>query len=60
MKIKISDHPTFNKDWDRKKTEEKTKKMLKKIGKLQPGLTELKQLLIEFFARQSVYQLYTG
>jgi PPK2 family polyphosphate:nucleotide phosphotransferase len=35
MKIKISDHPTFNKEWDRKETEEKTKKMLKKIGRLQ-------------------------
>ena len=35
MKIKISDHPTFNKEWDKKETEEKTKKMLKKIGKLQ-------------------------
>ena len=35
MKIKISDYPTFNKEWDREKTEEKTKKMLKKIGKFQ-------------------------
>lgn len=35
MKIKISDHPTFNKEWDKKETEEKTKKILKKIGKLQ-------------------------
>ena len=35
MKIKISDYPAFNKEWDREKTEEKTKKMLKKIGKLQ-------------------------
>ncbi len=35
MKIKISDHPTFNKEWDKKETEEKTKKMLKKIGRLQ-------------------------
>jgi len=35
MKIKISDHPTFNKEWDKKEIEEKTKKMLKKIGKLQ-------------------------
>jgi PPK2 family polyphosphate:nucleotide phosphotransferase len=35
MKIKIVDYPTFNKAWDRKKTEEKTKKMLKEIGKLQ-------------------------
>ena len=35
MKIKISDHPTFNKEWDKKETEDKTKKMLKKIGKLQ-------------------------
>jgi PPK2 family polyphosphate:nucleotide phosphotransferase len=35
MKIKISDYATFNKEWDREKTEEKTDKMLKKIGKLQ-------------------------
>ena len=35
MKIKIADYPTFNKEWDRKKTEEKTVKILKKIGKLQ-------------------------
>lgn len=35
MKVKIADHPTFNKEWDRKETENKTKKILKKIGKLQ-------------------------
>lgn len=35
MKIKIKDHPTFVKEWDKDKTEEKTKKILKKIGKLQ-------------------------
>lgn len=35
MKIKIADHPTFIKEWDKEKTEEKTKQMLKKIGKLQ-------------------------
>jgi PPK2 family polyphosphate:nucleotide phosphotransferase len=35
MKIKIADYPTFNKEWDREKTEEKTKKILKKIGILQ-------------------------
>src|SRR5512136_1596440 len=35
MKIKIADYPTFNKEWDREKTAEKTKKILKKIGKLQ-------------------------
>ncbi len=35
MKIKISDYPTFNKEWDREKTEVKTKKMLKEIGRLQ-------------------------
>lgn len=35
MKIKIQDYPMFDKTWDREKTEEKTKKMLKKIGKLQ-------------------------
>jgi len=33
MKIKIADYPTFNKEWDKEITEEKTKKMLKKIGK---------------------------
>lgn len=35
MKIRISDYPTFNKEWDRGKTEDKTKKILKKIGMLQ-------------------------
>ena len=35
MKIKIADYPTLNKEWDKEKTEEKTKKMLKEIGKLQ-------------------------
>src|SRR4030043_193137 len=35
MKIKLSDHPTFNKEWDREKTGKKTKKMLKRIGELQ-------------------------
>ncbi|MCJ7448638.1 MAG: hypothetical protein MUO72_13190 [Bacteroidales bacterium] len=35
MKIKLSDHPTFNKDWDKVKTQEKTEKLLKRIGELQ-------------------------
>jgi PPK2 family polyphosphate:nucleotide phosphotransferase len=35
MKIKIADYPTFNKEWIRTKTEEKTDKFLKKIGELQ-------------------------
>jgi len=35
MKIKLTDHPTFNRDWDRDDIEAKTKKMLQKIGKLQ-------------------------
>lgn len=35
MKIKIEDYPTFNKEWDKDKTEDKTKKILKKIGELQ-------------------------
>ncbi len=35
MKIKIADYPSFNKEWDRIKTEKKTVEMLKKIGKLQ-------------------------
>jgi PPK2 family polyphosphate:nucleotide phosphotransferase len=35
MKIKIADYPTFNKTWDKKEIQEKTKKILKKIGKLQ-------------------------
>jgi PPK2 family polyphosphate:nucleotide phosphotransferase len=35
MKIKIIDHPTFDKTLDKKETKEKTKKMLKEIGKLQ-------------------------
>ena len=35
MKIKISNYPTSNKEWDRQKTEEKTKVILEKIGILQ-------------------------
>lgn len=35
MKIKISEFPTFNKEWDKDKTIKKTKKMLKRIGELQ-------------------------
>ena len=35
MKIRITDYPTFNQEWDKTKTEEKTKKMLKEIGRLQ-------------------------
>ena len=35
MKIKISDSPTFNKEWDKEKTVLKTEKMLQMIGKLQ-------------------------
>lgn len=35
MKIKISDYPTFNKEWDKDETKKKTKKMLKRIGELQ-------------------------
>ena len=35
MKLKISDHPAFNKEWDKEKTVKKTKKMLKRIGELQ-------------------------
>jgi len=35
MKIKISDHHTFNKSWEKEKIQKKTEKMLKKIGELQ-------------------------
>lgn len=35
MKIKLSDYPTFNNEWDKEKTRKKTKKMLKLIGELQ-------------------------
>lgn len=35
MKIKIADYPTFDTTLDKKETKEKTKKNLKKIGKLQ-------------------------
>ena len=35
MKIKIADYPTFDKTMDKKETREKTKKILKNIGKLQ-------------------------
>ncbi|MFN2335387.1 MAG: hypothetical protein ABR560_00300, partial [Bacteroidales bacterium] len=33
--MRITDYPTFNKEWDKKETEKKTKKMLKEIGELQ-------------------------
>jgi PPK2 family polyphosphate:nucleotide phosphotransferase len=33
--MKISDLPTFNKEWDKDETEKKTKKILKEIGELQ-------------------------
>ena len=35
MKIKIRDFQTFNKSWDKKEIENKTEKILKKIGELQ-------------------------
>jgi PPK2 family polyphosphate:nucleotide phosphotransferase len=35
MKIKISDFPTFHKDWDKAIIKEKTEKMLLQIGELQ-------------------------
>lgn len=35
MKIKISDHPTFDKTLDKKEIQAKTKKLLKRIGELQ-------------------------
>jgi PPK2 family polyphosphate:nucleotide phosphotransferase len=35
MKIKLSDYPTFNKEWDKEKTGKKIEKMLKRIGELQ-------------------------
>ncbi len=35
MKIKLSDYPTFNKEWDKEKIREKTEKMLERIGALQ-------------------------
>ncbi len=35
MKVKLSDYPTLNKEWDKEETEKKTRKILKKIGKLQ-------------------------
>jgi PPK2 family polyphosphate:nucleotide phosphotransferase len=35
MKIKIAEHPTFNKEWDKKETLKKTEKILQQIGQLQ-------------------------
>ena len=35
MKIKIADHPTFDKSLDKKETKSKTEKILKDLGKLQ-------------------------
>jgi PPK2 family polyphosphate:nucleotide phosphotransferase len=35
MKIKIADHPTFNKSWDKNEILKKTDKMLQEIGELQ-------------------------
>jgi hypothetical protein len=33
--MKISDHPSLNREWDKKKTKKETKKILKEIGELQ-------------------------
>jgi PPK2 family polyphosphate:nucleotide phosphotransferase len=33
--MKISDYPTFNKEWDKREIKKKTKKILKEIGELQ-------------------------
>lgn len=33
--MKIADHPSFNNQWEKEKIQEKTKKILKEIGKLQ-------------------------
>lgn len=33
--MKITDYPTFNKEWDKKETKKKTEKMLEEIGELQ-------------------------
>ncbi len=33
--MKISEHPAFNTEWDKKEIQKKTKKMLKEIGELQ-------------------------
>jgi PPK2 family polyphosphate:nucleotide phosphotransferase len=35
MKIKLADHPTFNKEWDKEKIKAKTEKILERIGELQ-------------------------
>jgi PPK2 family polyphosphate:nucleotide phosphotransferase len=35
MKIKLSDYPTFNKEWNKEETAAKTEKMLVQIGELQ-------------------------
>jgi PPK2 family polyphosphate:nucleotide phosphotransferase len=35
MKIKLSDQPSFNKEWNKEKIKGKTEKMLKRIGELQ-------------------------
>ncbi|MCX6328483.1 MAG: polyphosphate kinase, partial [Bacteroidia bacterium] len=35
MKIKLSDYPTFNKEWKKEETVSKTEKMLIRIGGLQ-------------------------
>ena len=35
MKIKLRDHPTFNKEWDKEKIKAKTEKILERIGELQ-------------------------
>jgi PPK2 family polyphosphate:nucleotide phosphotransferase len=35
MKTKLSDHPTFNKEWDKEKIRQKTEKILERIGELQ-------------------------
>ena len=35
MKIKLSDYPAFNKEWDKEKIKNKTEKILERIGELQ-------------------------
>jgi len=35
MIMKITEHPTFNKEWDKKEIRKKTKKILREIGELQ-------------------------
>jgi len=52
MKIKISDYPTFNKEWDKDKTNKKTTKILTRIGELQHKMYAQNKYFLSFSREQ--------